>query len=335
MLAVSVAAALLVAELGLRFLLRAAAGASLDTQARRSRPSRWPDVVYELRPGLRGLFHGQPLSTNSHGMRGPETPLAKPPGVYRIAGLGDSQMFGWGVADEEVYLRRLEVLLNERARAAGDPRRFETLNFAVPGYNAAMEVATFEHKALAFSPDLVVVHFVRNDLEAPHFAKPPRSYLLAVLRGALAGADRGEEGDAEPGTRRRRPRRRGDRWPFAHLGGPEAYARAMARLAELSRRRGIPVLVMTLERGKHPLMREAVRRHELRFVPAAPRFYAYLGERGLTQTRGAWAQTFRLGRDGHPNALSHRLFAEVLVEELEALGVIGPRGRVANVLKSP
>ena len=266
-------------------------------------------------------------------MRGPETPLAKPPGVYRIAGLGDSQMFGWGVADEEVYLRRLEVLLNQRARAAGDRRRFETLNFAVPGYNAAMEVATFEHKALAFSPDLVVVHFVRNDLEAPHFAEPPRSYLLAVLRGALAGADGGEEGDAEPETRRR-ARRRADRRRFAHLGGPEVYARAMARLAELTRRRGIPVLVMTLERGKHPLMREAVRRHGLRFVPAAPRFYAYLGERGLAQTRGAWAQTFRIGRDGHPNALAHRLFAEVLVEELEALGVIDSGDR-SNVLKSP
>lgn len=249
-------------------------------------------------------------------------PLAKPPGVFRIAGLGDSQMFGWGVGDEEVYLRRLEVLLNQRARATGDPRRFEALNFAVPGYNAVMEVATFEHKALAFAPDLVVVHFVRNDLEAPHFAAPPRSYLLAVLRGALAGTDGGEEGDAEP-AEVRRARRRADRSRFAHLGGPEAYARAMARLAELTRRRGIPVLVMTLERGKQPLMRQAVRRHGLRVVHAAPRFYAYLGARGLAQTRGAWAQTFRNGRDGHPNALAHRLFAEVLAEEIEALGIVG------------
>ncbi|HEX9668748.1 MAG TPA: SGNH/GDSL hydrolase family protein [Thermoanaerobaculia bacterium] len=254
-------------------------------------------------------------------MRGPEVPLAKPPGVFRIAGLGDSQMFGWGVGDDEVYLRRLEVLLNARARAAGDPRRFEVLNFAVPGYNAVMEVATFEHKALAFAPDLMIVHFVRNDLDTPHFAAPPRSYLLAVLRGALAGTDQGEEGDAEPDTLRR-ARRRADRSRFAHLGGPEAYARAMARLADLSRRRGIPVLVTTLERV-HPLMREAVHRHGLRFVHAAPRFYAYLGARGLARKRGAWAQTFRNGRDGHPNALAHRLFAEVLLEELAASGVVG------------
>ncbi|HEX5760639.1 MAG TPA: SGNH/GDSL hydrolase family protein [Thermoanaerobaculia bacterium] len=331
LLAGSAAAALVVAEAGLR--LQARAGADLDTQARRSRPSRWPEIVYELKPDLRGVFRGRPLTTNSHGFRGPEVAREKPPGVFRIAGLGDSQMFGWGVSDEETYLRRLERALDARARRAKQgPRGVEVLNFAVPGYNTVMQVATFEHRALAFSPDLVIVHYARNDLAAPHFALEglggPRSYLLTALRAAVAGWR--DRGDAVPARASRRARREAASRPYAHLGGRAAYARAMARLAELCRRRGIPVLVLTLERGEEPEMRAAVRRHGMRLVPVVPRFYDYLGERGLARSRGAWARTFRLGRDGHPNPLAHRLIAEALLAEIE-----GMQERVRPPARSP
>ena len=72
-------------------------------------------VVYVARPGLDGvLYAGAPLSTNGHGFRGREVAHAKPPGVVRIVGLGDSVMFGQGVADDETYLAILEAELNAR-----------------------------------------------------------------------------------------------------------------------------------------------------------------------------------------------------------------------------
>ena len=67
-------------------------------------------MVYELKPGLDGRFQDQPLKTNSHGMRDREYPREKPDGVVRIAGLGDSVMFGWGVGQGEAYLDVLERL---------------------------------------------------------------------------------------------------------------------------------------------------------------------------------------------------------------------------------
>src|SRR5437899_2847355 len=81
-------------------------------------------VVYELRPGLRGRFVGTDLAINSFGMRSRERSIDKPADVFRIVGLGDSVMFGWGVAEEESYPSILERTLAERF----PDRRFEVWN---------------------------------------------------------------------------------------------------------------------------------------------------------------------------------------------------------------
>ena len=67
------------------------------------RPAPWDDVVYELIPGMQGDFIGVPYRTNSHGMRDRELPLRKPADEYRIALIGDSFAFGWGVADGKTF----------------------------------------------------------------------------------------------------------------------------------------------------------------------------------------------------------------------------------------
>src|ERR1700761_3409031 len=63
-------------------------------------PSEFQDIVYELKPRLDGTFRGQPVRTNGFGLRGDECTLQKPPHTFRIVGLGDSHMFGWGVGQE-------------------------------------------------------------------------------------------------------------------------------------------------------------------------------------------------------------------------------------------
>src|SRR5215831_18680771 len=52
-----------------------------------------PRLRFELRPG--GLARGEvEYRVNELGLRGPETTLEKPPGVRRVAVLGDSIAFG-------------------------------------------------------------------------------------------------------------------------------------------------------------------------------------------------------------------------------------------------
>ncbi len=150
-----------------------------------------PRIIYEFKPDLDVSFIKAPVSINAAGFRGPSHPTAKPPGTRRIVGLGDSFMFGHGVGDGAVYLQVLEELLNGFAADT----RFETVNTAVPGYNTVMEIETLRAKGLAYEPDVVLIHFVGNDLELPNFIRVEepvlaldRSFLVDLLRGAFTSS---------------------------------------------------------------------------------------------------------------------------------------------------
>jgi lysophospholipase L1-like esterase len=124
------------------------------------RRSADPRLRFELRPGSAVRAEVE-YRVNAEGLRGPETTVEKPAGVRRVAVLGDSIAFGYWVGEKDGFPRQLEALLNE-ARGAG---RVEVLNFGVPGYNLDQEIEALRAKALAFSPDVVVVAFCLNDLE--------------------------------------------------------------------------------------------------------------------------------------------------------------------------
>jgi len=147
---------------------------------------RSDDIAYQLKPNLRVKFQGRRLRTNSHGMRGPEVPLEKPAGVYRIAMLGDSFPFGWQVEQEQAFPQLLEDILNKKANGT---KRIEVLNFAVPGYSPYQEVEDFRERALAFEPDLVLVYFVDNDFGLPFYIRnyenPEKGFVSSQKIGKL------------------------------------------------------------------------------------------------------------------------------------------------------
>lgn len=123
--------------------------------------------VFDSNP--RGYFdpdNSVPMEVNLLGLRGPLVTPQKPPGVFRILGLGDSFTFAVGVREPDTCLRRLESQLNIARPAGGDAPTFQVLNAGTQGYNIRDEVLYLEHRWLPLAPDLVLVNFYLNDAYA-------------------------------------------------------------------------------------------------------------------------------------------------------------------------
>jgi lysophospholipase L1-like esterase len=123
-----------------------------------------PVVQYGLDPGEHeiqghgnlGKFH---VSINRYGMRDKERTVAKIPGTMRIATIGDSITYGYGIEADERFVHHIERTLAAKASTS-----VEVLNFGVPGYNIVQSVARLEVDGLQFDPDLVLLCLVDNDL---------------------------------------------------------------------------------------------------------------------------------------------------------------------------
>ncbi len=124
-----------------------------------------PSRVWDLVPGYTGHRtdwgdrNWVTLTVNLQGRRDAEVSLAKPAGMRRIAILGDSVAFGARVLVQDDFASRLQAGLN-----AGPAPHYEVLNFGTPGYGTWQEVSMLREKALAYSPDLVLLVVVMNDL---------------------------------------------------------------------------------------------------------------------------------------------------------------------------
>ena len=343
LLALSLAFTALIAEGGLRLLghfrnqglLSTALASPVPIPENRKvtlghmiRLSTNPKIIYEFKPDLDVVFIDAPTTINSAGFRGPLYPETKPPGTRRIVGLGDSFMFGHGVGDDDVYLRVLEGLLNSFSTGT----RFEAINTAVPGYNTVMEVETLRAKGLAYEPDIVLIHFVGNDLELPNFIRVEepvlaldRSFLLDLLRSAFA-SDTVRGGLRRHGLERS-PQVEGARRfvddpddappKYRSMVGWEAWDLAMAQLAELAEEHGFrPVLITFSVTFAHRQQRilEVARRLGIETLEVGEAYRGYLAEQGLEEYRGS---PLALSDENmHPSALGHRIAARFIYRRL-------------------
>lgn len=174
--------------------------------------SRLPGVRLQFRPGAhfqhvypsdpRGYFRpGRRVDyhMNNLGFRGADVAPMKPPGVRRLALVGDSFTFGAGVHVED----RFVTLLPERLAERGEPD-VEVFDFAVGGWDTAQEIAYLEQAGLDLAPDLVVVVYVLNDADdagaidlwtgfVSHQERGPFawSHLARWLRGRLGRRELG------------------------------------------------------------------------------------------------------------------------------------------------
>ncbi len=127
------------------------------------------DVGWALRPNIKGdntQENTVAIEINSAGQRDNiEHPLAKPPGTFRVALLGDSFAEAFQVPLEQSIAKQLEVNLN----ACKGNQKAEVINFAVGGYGTQQEILTYRLKAKAYNPDLVILLFYTgNDIYNNH-----------------------------------------------------------------------------------------------------------------------------------------------------------------------
>ena len=115
------------------------------------------------RPGATGILCGVPVTINADAERGRVFDRKKPPGTTRVCVLGDSLVFGLGVADEDRYPVVTGRLLAERL----PDRPIEVLPFGQVAYRLSGYRTRLLPKALAYQPDVVVIGFVLNDFEPP------------------------------------------------------------------------------------------------------------------------------------------------------------------------
>lgn len=286
------------------------------------RAARNPSIVYELIPQLDVTFLGVSVTTNDEGFRGPPRAHQKPANGFRVVGLGDSVLFGWGVPFESCGL----AVLEQRLQQALPNRVVEAIDTGVPGYNTAMEEQVLRDKGLAFAPDVVIVDFVGNDFELPNFLweQPDcwtlqRSYLLDLARrvlrpraaDGLVWSPHDATGEHYEHEVERVPA------PYRHLVGPEAYRRAMTAIVELGRQHGFHVLVTC----HHRPLPEATAACEQLGVPMSnplPRLEKWLKDHGIEAFLGS--PLTLSAKDPHPSALLHEIWALAAFDRMRELG---------------
>lgn len=114
---------------------------------------------------------------NSLGLRDRELPAH--PGAYRIAVIGDSYTYGWGVESEQTWVR----LVEDKLRAEGYD--VELINLGKPGSGPPFYAELAEKAIPVLHPDLVIVAMLQgNDLGAAGPEPPPpfQTTMLDRLR---------------------------------------------------------------------------------------------------------------------------------------------------------
>jgi lysophospholipase L1-like esterase len=318
-----------------------------------------PVLRYELVPGSPD---GE-SRINADGMRDRDRELAKAPGVFRIACLGDSITYGFGVGRAAAYPARLERRFARSPRGADVA--VEVLNFGVTGYNIEQTLQNLRVRALAYQPDVVITQYALND---------PQEYSSEMenLESALTGAERNyrqrllERGrrnllasrlfalaaytwqSTAPAGRTRAPARPDAQW-LALQGGsyaeyfaglhadPEAWGRVergFGSLATTARQHGFEALVVVF-----PIL-EDLDRYPLRSVHERVAAAARAVSLPVLDLLASYERSEREGERSlavnslHPNGLGHEIAARAIADELAARGWL-PRASPFDASAAP
>lgn len=100
--------------------------------------------------------HNFSMSTNSDGLRTEVRP-ARTSGIFRVVLMGDSNVFGWGLNDDETLVAQTQRLLG------AEESPIEIINAGQPGYSTAQSAWLFSETIQSYTPDLTIVFLSMHD----------------------------------------------------------------------------------------------------------------------------------------------------------------------------
>jgi len=289
----------------------------------RAGPSTKPEFDFETR-------------INSLGFRDVEPALEKPPGTFRIIGIGDSFTQGVGAAFEDTYLQVLQHDLN----ASGDLVDVAVMSAGVAGSDPLFGFLLLRDKLLGFEPDLVTLTINSSDFNdvvfrggkerfvsdgTLQYREPPgdewlyeHSHFYRFIKMGVLGYDWLHLRDAE---RKRRT-----------LGAVDDLEEAITDYRDLAHKEGFAFVVIL-----HPMRNELIKERydlgfeelteyleaeEIPFVDLPSYFHTYLDEHDVPPSSLYWEI------DAHHNAQGYALFAKGLEAYLRAHDMIPARSTV-------
>lgn len=131
-------------------------------------PSIWdatpePLVGRILQRSITKPYMRTELVSNDAGMRSKRPYVPKAPDRFRIICLGDSMVMGTGAEEEDRWGNQIEsILLDLGVKVDGKP--IEVYSVGVGGWSAINEASYLTHRISSYSPDIVLVMMVANDI---------------------------------------------------------------------------------------------------------------------------------------------------------------------------
>lgn len=254
-------------------------------------------IIYQLEPNRTARFRGQIVTMNSFGMRSPEVTREKPEKTKRVVVLGDSYAFGWGVKQDEVFSRWLE---GELSKTAPGDWRVQVLNFGVPGYATFQEVGVFFDKAVTFSPDAVLVYFIKNDFGLPFFIRDLNN-SATLLPAPEFEKQKVAETDAEGQEKRK-----------ALLRALDAN-RALLELSVYCKEHGLPLFLAPhpderagAMRSKLWVLKNSPGKETIRFIDLAESYGQVIERDNISK------ESLSIPRDHHPGPGAHEAIGKAL-----------------------
>jgi len=281
------------------------------------RASQHRNIIYEFKPGLNVYFSGVRVRTNSSGWRDSEFTKQKVERTIRIAGIGDSVMFGWGVSENDRYMDVLERLLKK----SFPDYRWETMVFAVPGYNAKIELEVLKRYVSDYNPDIVIIGFVDNDLCLPNFLMPGKffsseSFIVHYLYPykfkvkeyfLLTSISKDEVPFYTMCDRGRVP------WNYRDFVGEKMFRSVIEEYGRFSRLKDIPVVMFAM--GDLTKYTRDILKNDIYLINVTPEYSKnYHSERKLDFVISE--------EDGHPSALAHELIAAGIYRDLVGRNIV-------------
>jgi len=136
-----------------------------------------PNLVRHTMIGMREP-HDFRISTDSEGLR-THLPRVRTKGTTRIAVMGDSTVFGWGVENDE----SISAFAQTALARAGHPN-IEILNAGQPGYSTGMVSWLFERTVADYQPDWTIVFISMHDFNRTLISDVERVHGATSLAGS-------------------------------------------------------------------------------------------------------------------------------------------------------